>query len=111
MSVVQVRNRTVRHKAKEIAAGESPEPRHESAPPGYLKNIRNVPYTTRWIIHKQCSSGYEKIWYINSKGHFEFVSRYEQLTSERNEWIGKVKQRTMMEAEPEIEKRKENQSP
>lgn len=31
--------------------------------------------------------------------------------SERNEWIGEVKERTKMETEPEIERGKENQSP
>jgi len=75
---------------------------------------------TRWIIQKEGSVGYEKTWYIDSKGHFEYVSRYEELTSERNWWIGKwrggsrrqskVKLCTKMETEPEIERGKVKQN-
>lgn len=39
---------------------------------------------TRWTIQKEGSAGYEKTWYVDSKGHSEYIARYEQLTSERN---------------------------
>lgn len=85
MPVVRVGIRTLCHKAKGIAAGESPELLCESAQANRMckKKIKNVPYVTRWIIQKEGSAGNEKTWYIDSKGHFEYVSRYEQLTSER----------------------------
>lgn len=85
MPVVRVGIRTLRHKDKEIAAGEYTELLRESMQAGRMyKKTRNVLYVTRWITQKEGSAGNEETWYIDSKGHFEYVSGYKQLTSERN---------------------------
>lgn len=85
MPVVWAGIHTLHHKAKEIADRESPElPCESTGQQDVWKNIRNVPYVTKWIIQNESSAGKKKTWYIDSKGHFEYVCRYEQLTLERN---------------------------
>lgn len=80
MSVVQVGFRTVHHKAKEAAARESPELRCTSGQANRMCKKHQQCGSCDKMDHSEgelsAFAGNEKIWYIDSKGHFEYFSRY-----------------------------------
>lgn len=88
MSVVEVGFRTPHREAKEAAAGESPELLCTSAQANSMCKKHQQHGSCDKMDHSEgelpASAGNEKTWYVDSKGHFEYVSRYEQLSSERN---------------------------
>lgn len=85
MPVVQAGIHTLHHKAKEIAAGESPELLGECTQAGRMcEKTSGMFLMWQGGSFRRKTAWNVKIWYIDSKGHFEYIPRYEQLTSGRN---------------------------